>query len=73
LLLTWSLIILPLAGQAAAGAPTGSEPGGALLPIQMSSEFQWMAWHPDDFGPRFNICLVFKPVLPALVKKPIFD
>ncbi len=43
------------------------------LPIQTSLEFQWMAWHPDDFGQRFNIRFVFKPVVPALVKKPIFD
>jgi len=46
---------------------------GPLPPIQMSLEFQWMAWHPDDFGQRFNLRFVFKPVVPALVKKPIFD
>lgn len=46
---------------------------GVLPPIQISLEFQWMAWHPDDFGQRFNIRFVFKPVVPALVKKPIFD
>jgi hypothetical protein len=43
------------------------------LPIQASLEFQWMAWHPDEFGQRFNIRFVFKPVVPALIKKPIFD
>jgi hypothetical protein len=32
-----------------------------------------MAWHPDEFGQRFNIRFVFKPVVPALIKKPIFD
>ena len=41
---------------------------GALPPIQTSLEFQWMAWHPDDFGQRFNIRFVFKPVVPASVK-----
>jgi len=46
---------------------------GGLPPIQTSLEFQWMAWHPDDFGQRFNIRFVFKPVVPALIKKPIFD
>jgi len=46
---------------------------GALPPIQTSLEFQWMAWHPDEFGQRFNIRFVFKPVLPALITKPIFD
>jgi hypothetical protein len=46
---------------------------GALPPIQASLEFQWMAVHPDEFGQRFNLRFVFKPVLPALVKNPIFD
>lgn len=46
---------------------------GSLPPIQTSLEFQWMVWHPDDFGQRFNIRFVFKPVVPALIKKPIFD
>jgi hypothetical protein len=46
---------------------------GVLPPIQMSLEFQWMALHPDDFGQRFNLRFVFKPVVPALIKKPIFD
>jgi hypothetical protein len=32
-----------------------------------------MAWHPDEFGQRFNLRFVSKPVLPALVKNPIFD
>ena len=34
---------------------------GALPPIQMSLEFQWTAWHPDEFGQRFNIVLSSKP------------
>jgi len=46
---------------------------GALPPIQTSLEFQWMPVHPDEFGQRFNLRFVFKPVLPALVKNPIFD
>lgn len=46
---------------------------GSLPPIQTSLEFQWMVWHPDDFGQRFNLRFVFKPVVPALIKKPIFD
>jgi len=32
-----------------------------------------MAWHPDEFGQRFHLRFVFKPVVPALVKKPISD
>jgi hypothetical protein len=44
-----------------------------LPPISTALEFQWMAAHPDDFGQRFNIRFTFKPVLPNLVKKPIFE
>ena len=44
-----------------------------LPPISAALEFQWMAAHPDDFGQRFNIRFVFKPVLPNLVKKPILE
>jgi len=44
-----------------------------LPPISTSLEFQYMPVHPDDFGQRFNIRFVFKPVLPNLVKKPIFE
>jgi hypothetical protein len=44
-----------------------------LPPIQAALEFQWMAAHPDDFGQRYNIRFVFKPVLPNLVKTPIFN
>jgi len=32
-----------------------------------------MAVHSDEFGQRDNRRFLFKPVLPALVKKPIFD
>jgi hypothetical protein len=45
----------------------------AGVPIQSTLEFQWMPVYPDDFGQRFNIRFVFKPVLPNLVKKPIFE
>jgi hypothetical protein len=44
-----------------------------LPPIQAALEFQWMAAHPDDFGQRYNIRFIFKPVLPNLVKTPIFN
>lgn len=43
------------------------------VPIQSTLEFQWMPVHPDDFGQRFNIRFNFKPVLPNLIKKPIFE
>jgi hypothetical protein len=44
-----------------------------LPPISTALEFQYMPVHPDEFGQRFNIRFVFKPVLPNLVKKPIFE
>jgi hypothetical protein len=44
-----------------------------LPPISTALEFQYMPVHPDGFGQRFNIRFVFKPVLPNLVKKPIFE
>jgi hypothetical protein len=43
------------------------------VPIQSTLEFHWMPVYPDDFGQRFNIRFVFKPVLPNLVKKPVFE
>lgn len=43
------------------------------IPVQANLEFQWMPVHPEDFGQRYNIRFVFKPVLPSLVKKPIFE
>jgi hypothetical protein len=45
----------------------------SLPPIQMSLEFQWMPVYPESFGQRFNIRYVFKPVLPSLIKKPLFQ
>jgi hypothetical protein len=45
----------------------------SLPPIQMSLEFQWMPVYPEDFGQRFNIRYVFKPVLPSMIKKPLFE
>lgn len=47
------------------------DPG--MPPISLGLEFQWMPVHPDDFGQRFNLRFTFKPVLPNLVKKPIFE
>lgn len=43
------------------------------VPVQMGLEFQWMPVYPEDFGQRFNIRFTFKPVLPNLIKKPIFE
>ena len=43
------------------------------VPIQSILQFQWMPVRPDDFGQRFNIRFNFVPVLPNLIKKPIFE
>jgi len=43
------------------------------LPLKVILEGQYAVVHPDDFGQRWNIRLTIIPVLPALVKKPIFD
>jgi hypothetical protein len=45
----------------------------AGVPVQSALEFQWMPVYPEDFGQRYNIRFVFKPVLPSLIKKPIFE
>jgi hypothetical protein len=44
-----------------------------MPPISTALEFQWMPVYPGEFGQRFNIRFTFKPVLPNLVKKPIFE
>ena len=42
------------------------------LPIQLSLEASYAVVHPDTFGERWNFRLIVKPVLPALVREPIF-
>ena len=42
------------------------------LPVSFSVQGQWMPWHPDDFGQRWNIQLVIKPVIPSLIKGTLF-
>lgn len=42
------------------------------LPVSFAVQGQWMPWHPDDFGQRWNIQLVIKPVIPSLIKGTIF-
>jgi hypothetical protein len=43
------------------------------VPVQLTLEFHWMPLYPEDFGQIYNIRFVFKPVLPSLIKKPIFE
>ena len=42
------------------------------LPIKFILEGQYAAIHPDDFGQRWNIRFTLTPVLPSLVKSPLF-
>jgi hypothetical protein len=43
------------------------------LPIKFILEGQYAVIHPDDFGQGWNIRLTITPVLPSLIKDPIFD
>lgn len=56
--------------------PVGLSVGKTLklgkLPVNFAVQGQWMPWHPDDFGQRWNIQLVIKPVIPALIKGTLF-
>ena len=42
------------------------------IPLQVSLEASYAVVHPDTFGERWNFRLVLKPVIPALIKKPLF-
>jgi hypothetical protein len=42
------------------------------MPFQMAFEASYAVIHPDTFGERWNFRLILKPVVPALVRKPIF-
>jgi hypothetical protein len=42
------------------------------LPIKCILEGQYAAIHPDDFGQEWNIRFTVTPVLPSLIKNPIF-
>lgn len=43
------------------------------LPIKFILEGQYAVIHPDDFGQQWNLRLTVTPVLPSLIKNPIFD
>jgi hypothetical protein len=43
------------------------------LPIKFILEGQYAVIHPDDFGQEWNIRFTVTPVLPSLIKNPIFD
>ena len=43
------------------------------LPIRIALAGQWMPVHPEQFGQKWNIQLVFSPVIPKLVKGELSD
>ena len=54
------------------GASVGKTVKIGRLPVNFSIQGQWMPWHPDDFGQRWNIQLVIKPVIPSLIPGTLF-
>ena len=42
------------------------------LPVKVQAEYNYYVVHPDDFGPRHLFTLKITPVIPALIKKPLF-
>ena len=42
------------------------------MPLQVIFETSYAVVHPDTFGERWNFRLLLKPVVPALIQKPIF-
>lgn len=54
------------------GASIGKTVKVGKLPINFGIQGQWMAWHPDDFGQRWNIQLTIKPVIPSLIPGTLF-
>jgi hypothetical protein len=46
--------------------------GNAAAPNKFGKGSMEMAWHPDAFGPPFTCLFTFNPVIPTLVKQPLF-
>ena len=42
------------------------------MPFRMSFETTHAVVHPRSFGERWNFRLILEPVVPALIRKPIF-
>ena len=43
------------------------------MPVKIGLAGQWMPVHPDDFGQKWDIQLFVAPIIPKLVKNPLFD
>ena len=46
---------------------------GGKLPLRIALAGQWMPVHPDQFGQKWNVQVIFAPVLPKLVKGELAD
>ena len=42
------------------------------LPVKLQFEYDYYVVHPNDFGPRHLLNFKITPVIPALIKKPLF-
>ncbi len=42
------------------------------MPVRFGVEFNWFAVSPDNYGKKFLIKFYFVPVIPRLIKEPIF-
>jgi hypothetical protein len=42
------------------------------MPVRLGAEFSWFVVSPDNYGKKFFFKLYLAPVIPRLIKKPIF-
>ena len=42
------------------------------MPVRMGAEFNWFVKSPDSYGKKFLFKFYVVPVLPRMVKEPIF-
>jgi hypothetical protein len=43
------------------------------LPIKVQLGADYSVVHEDDFGDRWKFKLLLTPVIPSMIKKPLFD
>lgn len=55
------------------GLGVGKVVRAGRVPVKISLAGQWMAAHPDEFGQKWNLQFSFTPIIPKLVKNPLFD
>ncbi len=55
------------------GVSVGKVVRAGRIPVKISLAGQWMAARPDEFGQKWNIQFYFTPIIPKLVKHPLFN